>query len=56
MYILVFPKELVDNNNIGTIQKNKADIDWDEICPLVIEKVIFKAKKLKENVKISNAE
>lgn len=48
---MIFPKAL--NYESGKTTHHKDDIDINEIRPLVIEKVIVKAKKLKEGKKHS---
>ena len=52
MYLLIFPK-IVDYE-AGKIQHRKDDIDMSEIRPLVIEKIVVKAKKLKDIKKTSH--
>lgn len=46
---MIFPKQL--NYESGKLIHRKEDIDMSEIRPLVIEKVVVKAKKLKEGKK-----
>ncbi|KAL4448811.1 hypothetical protein ABPG74_012900 [Tetrahymena malaccensis] len=49
VFIVIFPKQL--NYESGKSIHRKDDIDINEIRPLIIEKVVVKAKKLKEGKK-----